>query len=102
MQLNKQIYTSLGLKYVQLYFPKKPQNHYENNNRPDVDRQSVVNSAYIRHASVGDYFPGGMDSANTEATLLSRNVSVPGGELIRSRRTKSLHFLNLIERKLIL
>lgn len=84
MHPNKQIQkhtqpNSLGLKYVHLYFPKKPQNHYENNNRPDTDRQSVVNSAYIRHASVGDYFPGGMDSANTEATLLSRNT-LPGGE----------------------
>lgn len=68
------------LKYVQLYFPpQKPQNYYVNNNRPDADRQSVVNSAYVRHASVGDYFPGGMDSSNTEATLLSRNTSQPGG-----------------------
>ncbi|XP_055298875.1 vascular endothelial growth factor receptor 1-like isoform X17 [Sitodiplosis mosellana] len=48
-------------------------------NRPDTDRQSVVNSAYIRHSNAGDYFPGGMDSANTEATLLSRNTH-PGGE----------------------
>lgn len=68
------------LKYVKLYFPKKPQNHYENNNRPDADRQSVVNSAYIRHSNVGgDIFPGGMDSSNTEATLLSRST-LPGGE----------------------
>ncbi|XP_055298872.1 vascular endothelial growth factor receptor 1-like isoform X15 [Sitodiplosis mosellana] len=75
--------SSLGLKYIQLYFPNKQQqllkNHYENNNRPDTDRQSVVNSAYIRHSNAGDYFPGGMDSANTEATLLSRNTH-PGGE----------------------
>lgn len=79
------ISSSLGIKYIQLYFPNKQQpqllqNHYENNNRPDSDRQSVVNSAYIRHSNVGDYFPGGMDSANTEATLLSRNTQ-PGGEL---------------------
>lgn len=72
------------LKYVELYFPHKLQNHYVNNNyRPDADRQSVVNSAYIRHANAGDYFPGGMDSSNTEATLLSRNtsrsISQPGG-----------------------
>lgn len=85
MQLTTyKISSSLGLKYIQLYFPKKQQqllqNHYENNNRPDTDRQSVVNSAYIRHTNVGDYFPGGMDSANTEATLLSRNTQ-PGGEL---------------------
>ncbi|XP_055298860.1 vascular endothelial growth factor receptor 1-like isoform X8 [Sitodiplosis mosellana] len=76
-------FNSLGLKYIQLYFPNKQQqllkNHYENNNRPDTDRQSVVNSAYIRHSNAGDYFPGGMDSANTEATLLSRNTH-PGGE----------------------
>lgn len=57
------------------------QNHYENNNRPDADRQSVVNSAYVRHSNVaGDYFPGGMDSANTEATLISRNSAQPGGK----------------------
>ncbi|XP_031631901.1 vascular endothelial growth factor receptor 1-like isoform X3 [Contarinia nasturtii] len=71
--------SNLGLKYIQLYFPKKQQNHYENNNRPDADRQSVVNSAYIRHSNVGDFFPGGMDSSNTEATLLSRST-IPGGE----------------------
>lgn len=68
------------LKYVQLYFPpQKPQNYYVNNNRPDADRQSVVNSAYVRHANAGDYFTGGMDSSDTEATLLSRNSSQPGG-----------------------
>lgn len=75
--------SSLRLKYIQLYFPKKHQNHYENNNRPETDRQSVVNSAYIRHTNPGDFFPGGMDSANTEATLLSRNT-LPGGELMHS------------------
>lgn len=50
-----------------------------------MDRQSVVNSAYIRHTNASDYFPGGMDSANTEATLLSRNTA-PGGELTHSDR----------------
>lgn len=80
MQQFKICSSSLGLKYVKLYFPKKQPIHYENNNRPETDRQSVVNSAYIRHTNPGDFFPGGMDSTNTEATLLSRNI-LPGGEL---------------------
>lgn len=41
---------------------------------------SHVNSAYIRHVSGhGDYFTGGMDSTNTEATLISQNTQ--GGKL---------------------
>lgn len=74
---------SHGLKYIKLSFPKNQQNHYENNNRNDPNRQSDavshVNSAYIRHTSGhGDYFTCGMDSANIEATLISRNTQ-PGG-----------------------
>lgn len=74
---------SLGLKYIKLSFPNKNQILYKNNNRPESDRQSLgavshANSAYIPHSNVNDYFSGGMDSANTEATLISRN-SRPGG-----------------------
>lgn len=85
---NKNFTNSGGLKYIQLYFPKTHQNHYENNNRPDADRQSVVNSVYIRHSNAVDYFPGGMDSSNTEATLLSRNSQQPGGEFVASNLVK--------------
>lgn len=91
---------SLGLKYIKLSFPNKNQILYENNNRPESDRQSLgavshVNSAYIRHSNVNDFFSGGMDSANTEATLISRN-SRPGGKLISNSQSIiffSNHFL---------
>lgn len=38
---------------------------------------------YARSSGPGDYFPGGMDSANTEAQLISRNYTPgpgPGGK----------------------
>lgn len=69
---------------MKLSFPKPPTNHYENINRDDPGRQSTgaesrVNSAYIRQASMhGDFFPGGTDSANTEATLIPRNQQTDG------------------------
>lgn len=62
-----------GLKYVNLSFTN---NNVNDSGKGDLRKsaggESVVNSGYIRHS---DYFPGGMDSANTEATLISRNTN---------------------------
>lgn len=64
---------SQGLKYVELSFKNNNKNDSGKGDlRKSTGGVSVVNSDYIRHS---DYFPGGMDSANTEATLISRNTN---------------------------
>lgn len=70
---------SLGLKYVKLSFTN---NHIDNSNKADATRPTSGQSKnYARSSGPGDYFPGGMDSANTEAQLISRNyTSGPGGK----------------------
>lgn len=89
LEMNQQK-ISQGLKYLKLSFPKPPKNHYENINRDDPGRQSTgaesrINSAYIRQASLhGDFFPGGTDSANTEATLIPRNQQTDGDLFTKS------------------
>lgn len=87
-QIPKRI--SQGLKYVELSFKNNNKNDSGKGDlRKSTGGVSVVNSDYIRHS---DYFPGGMDSANTEATLISRNTnggscatitSVDGNDLIK-------------------
>lgn len=60
---------SQGLKYLQLSFSKN-----EHNSDRLTGRQSSVQPTtpgYLRHSGLGDYFTGGMDSANTERALIS-------------------------------
>lgn len=63
---------SQGLKYVKLNFSN---NHHANSGKLGASgRRSggqPLTPGYIRHSGMADYFPGGMDSANTEAGLIS-------------------------------
>ncbi|GAB0098867.1 vascular endothelial growth factor receptor 1 [Sergentomyia squamirostris] len=80
-------YNSQGLKYLKLSFSN---NHVNNNSKGEEKRvpsmgmkrgdgpASHINSkGYMRHSSM-DTFAGGMDSCNTEATLISAYAE--GGE----------------------
>lgn len=59
---------SQGLKYVKLSFTN---NDFNDSHKNDLKKSTSPppSGGYMRHS---DYFPGGMDSANTEASLLSR------------------------------
>lgn len=70
---------SQGLKYVNLSFS----NNDLNSNKAKELRDS---KGYIRQSGVADYFPGGIDSSNTEATLIS--TSPAGGNYQTTTTTK--------------
>lgn len=79
---------SQGLKYVNLSFS----NNDLNSNKAKALRDS---KGYIRQSGATDYFPGGIDSSNTEATLIS--TSPAGGNYQTKIHTlKSNHTLEFL------